>query len=77
VAPPAASQLPALAGVSLSMALGAAIPVEVLTNAPGAGQLVWLAVLGRDLPLLAVLTALAIAATLISNSVARLAERPI
>jgi peptide/nickel transport system permease protein len=76
VAGPAASQLPALAGVSVTMALGAAIPVEVFSNVAGAGQLVWLAALGRDLPLLSVLTALALAATLIANSVARLGERP-
>jgi peptide/nickel transport system permease protein len=81
VTPPAASQLLALAGVSVSTALGAAIPVEVLCDMPGAGQLAWLAALGRDLPLLVNLTALATAATLIANSVsdlaaARLAERP-
>ena len=76
VTAPTASQLLSLAGVSVTMALSAAIPVEVLSNAQGAGQLLWLAAVGRDLPLLAVLTALAMAATLIADSVARLGERP-
>ena len=50
-------------------ALGAAIPVEVLCDLPGIGQLAWLAALGRDLPLLVNLTALATAATLMATSV--------
>jgi peptide/nickel transport system permease protein len=49
---PALPELLALAGVSVSMALGAAIPVEVLCDSPGVGQLVWIAALGRDLPVL-------------------------
>ena len=69
VIPPAAPQLLALAGVSVSTALGAAIPVEVLCDLPGVGQLAWLAALGRDLPLLVNLTALATAATLMANSI--------
>ena len=69
VTPPAAPQLLALAGVSVATALGAAIPVEVLCDLPGVGQLAWLAALGRDLPLLVNLTALATAATLMATSV--------
>jgi len=69
VIPPAAPQLLALAGVSVAMALGAAIPVEVLCGLPGIGQLAWLAASARDLPLLVNLTALAMAATLTANFV--------
>ena len=69
VTPPAAPQLLALVGVSVAMALGAAIPVEVICDLPGVGQLAWLAASGRDLPLLVNLTALATAATLMANSV--------
>ena len=54
--PPAVSQLIALAGVSVSLALSAAIPAEVILDVPGIGQLAWQAALSRDLPLLVSLT---------------------
>ena len=56
VLPPAVSQLIALAGVSVSLALSAAIPAEVILDVPGIGQLAWQAALSRDLPLLVSLT---------------------
>jgi len=56
VVPVAAPQLGALAAISVSMALGAAIPLEVLCDQPGVGQLAWKAAMGRDLPLLVGLT---------------------
>jgi peptide/nickel transport system permease protein len=56
VVPPALPQLGSLAAVSVSFALGAAIPLEVLCDRPGIGQLAWQAALGRDLPLLVGLT---------------------
>jgi peptide/nickel transport system permease protein len=56
VVPVAFPQLGSLAAVSVSLALGAAIPLEVLCDQPGIGQLAWQAALGRDLPLLVGLT---------------------
>lgn len=73
VTPPALPQILALAGVTVSMALGAAIPVEVLCDMPGVGQLAWQAALARDLPLLVNLTAAATAVTLTANSLSDLA----
>ena len=52
VFPAASPQIVALAGISVSMALGASIPVEVICDVPGIGQLAWQAALGRDLTLL-------------------------
>jgi len=65
---PAAPQLFALAGVSVSMALGSAIPVEVVCDSPGLGQLAWQAALGRDLPLLVNITLLIAVVTLFANA---------
>ena len=56
VLPIALPQLAALAGVSVSMALSAAIPIEVICDLPGVGQLAWKAAVARDLPLLVNLT---------------------
>jgi peptide/nickel transport system permease protein len=64
---PAAPELLALAGVSVSLAAGAAIPVEALCDAPGLGQLVWQAALGRDFPVLVVVTALVAVITCVAN----------
>lgn len=68
VVPIAAPQLLALAGVSLSMAIGAAIPVEALCGLAGIGQLAWQAALARDLPLLVNVTVLVTLVTLLANS---------
>ncbi len=65
---PAAPQLLALAGVSVSHALTAAIPVEALCDLPGIGQLAWKAALGRDLYLLVNLTMVVTVITLLANS---------
>ena len=56
VLPPVASQLVALAGVSVSLALSASIPAEAILDVPGIGQLAWQAALSRDLNLLVSLT---------------------
>ena len=50
--------LAALAGASVPLAFGAAIPIESLADSPGLGQLAWRAALGRDMPLLVSLTLL-------------------
>jgi peptide/nickel transport system permease protein len=68
VVPVAAPQLLALAGVSVSMAIGASIPVEALCGLPGVGQLAWQAALARDLPLLVNITILVTLVTLLANS---------
>jgi peptide/nickel transport system permease protein len=49
---PSAAPLLALAGVSATLAFGAAIPIEVVCDSPGLGQLAWQAAMQRDFPLL-------------------------
>jgi peptide/nickel transport system permease protein len=68
VVPVTAAQTIALAGISVSMAIGAAIPIEALLSIPGLGQLAWQAALGRDLPLLVSLTLVVAAVTLVANA---------
>jgi len=68
VVPVVAPQLLALAGVSVSLAIGAAIPVEALCGLAGVGQLAWQAALARDLPLLMNITVLVTLVTLLANS---------
>jgi peptide/nickel transport system permease protein len=69
VLPAVAPQMLALAGVSFSIAFGAAIPIEALCDLPGIGQLAWKAATARDLPLLVAITFLVIATTQICNAV--------
>ena len=68
VLPVVGPQMIALAGITVSLALGAAIPVESLCGLPGIGQLAWQAALSRDLPLLVNLTILVTLVTLLANS---------
>jgi len=68
VIPVAGPQLLAVAGVSVSIAVGAAIPVEALCGLAGVGQLAWQAALARDLPLLVNITILVTLVTLLANS---------
>lgn len=72
VIPVAGSQLLALAGVSVSIAIGAAIPIEALCGLAGIGQLAWQAALARDLPLLVNITVLVTLVTLLANTTADL-----
>jgi peptide/nickel transport system permease protein len=67
VVPVVGPQLLALAGVSVSLAIGAAIPVEALCGLAGIGQLAWQAALARDLPLLMNITVLVTLVTLLAN----------
>jgi peptide/nickel transport system permease protein len=62
--------LVALVGVSSSMAFGAAIPLEALSDSSGMGQLAWQAALNRDLPLLTSITLLVTLVTVGVNFVA-------
>lgn len=68
VLPLCAPSLVALAGVSVSVALGAAIPVEALCGIAGVGDLAWQAALSRDLPVLINITVLVTSVTLLANS---------
>lgn len=68
VLPVSGAQLLAVAGVSVSVALGATIPVEALCGIPGIGQLAWQAALGRDLSLLVTLTFIVTLITLLANT---------
>lgn len=68
VIPVAGPQLLAVAGVSVSIAIGAAIPIEALCGLAGVGQLAWQAALARDLPLLVNITVLVTLVTLLANS---------
>jgi peptide/nickel transport system permease protein len=68
VLPVVGPQLIALAGITISLALGASVPVESLCGLPGIGQLAWQAALARDLPLLVNLTVLVTLVTLLANS---------
>jgi peptide/nickel transport system permease protein len=72
VLPVSAAPLVALAGLSVSIGLSAAIPIEALCGIPGLGQLAWQAALGRDLPLLVTLTMLVALLTVTANSVSDL-----
>ncbi len=65
ILPSIGPQLSALASLSLVTALSALVPVEVIFNVPGLGQLAWNAALNRDLPvLLSATIVMALAVTL-------------
>jgi len=75
LAPALAPQLGALAALSIVTALSALVPVEVIFNVPGLGQLAWNAALNRDLPvLLAVMILMALAVTFSGTATARAEE---
>ncbi len=54
--PGIASELVALGMMSFVLALSAAVPVEVIFDLPGLGQLAWNAAMNRDLPVLLAVT---------------------
>jgi peptide/nickel transport system permease protein len=56
ILPNIAPQLYTLATLSIVTALGALVPVEVIFNVSGVGQLAWSAVMNRDLPVLVAIT---------------------
>jgi peptide/nickel transport system permease protein len=70
---PVLPQIAALGGISVSLAFGAAIPIEVICDTPGIGQLAWQAALARDLPLLVTITVLVAVLTVTVNSLAETA----
>jgi peptide/nickel transport system permease protein len=73
VLPGALPQLIALAGTSVTLAIGAAIPIETICDSPGIGQLAWKAASSRDLELLLPLILAVTALTLTANFAADLA----
>jgi peptide/nickel transport system permease protein len=79
VAAPVMADLAALAGVSVSMAVGAAIPAEALCDSPGVGHLLWQAALARDVPVLVnvtlVITAVTAGANLLADAVRGMGPR--
>jgi peptide/nickel transport system permease protein len=72
--PPVVAPLAAFLGVCVTLAFGAAIPVEVICDLPGIGHLAWKAAVGRDLPLLTAMTLIVTATTLVANAAADLAS---
>jgi peptide/nickel transport system permease protein len=68
----AAPQIASLIAASLSMAIGAIIPVEAICDAAGLGRLAWQAAMSRDLPLLVNLTMLIALATTAAMAIAEL-----
>ena len=58
LAPVLARELLALAIMSLVVALSALVPVEVVFDMPGLGQLAWTSAMNRDLPALVAVTTL-------------------
>jgi peptide/nickel transport system permease protein len=75
VAPTALPQLLALVGVSISIVIGVLLPIEVICDIPGIGQLAWQAAEARDLPLLVTLTLVVafvtVCATMLSDGARR------
>lgn len=72
ILPNIAAPMLALAGVTVSIAFAAAIPVEVVCDSPGLGQLAWKAALSRDVPLLVNLTLVIAIMTVAANSFSEL-----
>ncbi|MBZ5579662.1 MAG: ABC transporter permease subunit [Acidobacteriia bacterium] len=70
--PPAFPELLAVAAASVSMALASVVPLEVICDSPGLGQLAWKATLGRDVPLLLFVTLAMTAAANLASAVADL-----
>jgi peptide/nickel transport system permease protein len=75
VAPSCLPQGIALLGVSISIAIGVLLPIEVICDVPGIGQLAWQAAQSRDLSLLVnltmVVTLLTVCATALSDAARR------
>ena len=75
IAPIAMPQLIALVGVSISIGIGVLLPIEVVSDVPGIGQLAWQAAQSRDLPLLVNLTMIVTFATVCATLISDAAQR--
>ena len=73
ILPSTMAELAALAGTSVPLAIGAAIPIETICDSPGVGQLAWRAATARDLDLLLPIILLVSAVALTANFAADLA----
>jgi peptide/nickel transport system permease protein len=67
LAPCIAPELLALLGTTLVMAIGIMVPVEVIFDLNGVGQLAWTAALNRDAPVIAATTLVAAGAVAIAG----------
>jgi peptide/nickel transport system permease protein len=76
VLPESGPRLLAVFGISVSLAVGATVPVEAVCDLPGIGQLAWQAAMARDLPLLVALTAIVAAFSLAANAISDIAASP-
>jgi len=72
VLPRVAAPLLAWLAATAGMAVAAVVPIEVICDVPGLGQLAWKAALARDLPVLVVLTILVAIVIQFSNGAAAL-----
>jgi len=72
---PVAPSLLALLGLSISLAFGAAVPIEALCDSAGIGQLAWYAAINRDLPLITSLTLFVTLITVASTSLSEHASK--
>lgn len=75
IAPIALPQLIALVGVSISIGIGVLLPIEVVSDVAGIGQLAWQAAESRDLPLLVNLTMVVTFVTVCSTLISDAAQR--
>ena len=79
ILPQIRSQIIAVMAASVTLAIGISVPVEVMCDTPGLGQLAWRATLGRDLPVLLAVTicmgACSMAAACISDAAGAQRER--
>lgn len=75
VAPIALPQMIALVGVSISIGIGVLLPIEVISDVAGIGQLAWHAAQARDLPLLVNLTMIVTFATVCATLISDAAQR--
>ena len=63
-------ELLALMVTSVIVAIGLAVPIEVIFDTPGLGQLAWAAALNRDLPVLLAITLLVAASVALAGALA-------
>jgi peptide/nickel transport system permease protein len=75
VTPVVAPQLVALLGVSISIAIGVLLPIEVVCDVAGIGQLAWQAAQSRDLTLLVNLTVVVTFLTVFATTLTDTAQR--
>jgi peptide/nickel transport system permease protein len=75
VAPSCLPQWLALLGVSISIAIGVLLPIEVICDVPGIGQLAWQAAQSRDLSLLVNLTMVVTFLTVCATTLSDVARR--